>query len=130
LPTWTHKQAEAELRSHTGRRQIPTTFVAVADGRPLGSASLLESDLDGWEHLTPWLASVFVAPEVRGLGLGRRLVNRAVRGGGARGALGVSIIYLFTAGQAGYYEKLGWEPWQLAELQGHEVVVMRRRTPA
>src|SRR5437764_6950420 len=71
LPGWTREQAVSELRSHTGHRQIPTTFVAIESGQPLGSASLLEFDLDGWEHLSPWIASVFVAPGFRGRGLGR-----------------------------------------------------------
>src|SRR4029077_14623252 len=98
LPGWSRAQAEAELRSHTGRRQIPTTFVAVEDGWPLGSASLLEADLDGWEQLTPWDASVFVAPAFRGRGLGRQLVGRAVE---EAKALSVPVVYLFTAGQEG-----------------------------
>jgi predicted N-acetyltransferase YhbS len=125
LPDWSRTQAEAELQSHTGRRQIPTTLVALQDGRLLGSASWLEADLDGWEHLSPWVASVFVIPEFRGRGLGRALVRRAVEE--AR-ALGVTVIYLFTAGQAGYYEKLGWELWQRTEHHGRDVVIMRRRS--
>ena len=89
LPTWSHAEALAELQSHTERLKIPTTFVAWEDNRPLGSASLLKSDLDGREHLSPWIASVFVHPEYRNRGLGRQLVMRAVAE--AR-AIGVSII--------------------------------------
>jgi hypothetical protein len=29
LPNWSHAQALAELQRHTGRRQIPTTLVAI-----------------------------------------------------------------------------------------------------
>jgi predicted N-acetyltransferase YhbS len=125
LPGWSRQQAEAELRSHTGRRQVPTTFVAVEAGRPLGSASLLEADLDGWEHLSPWVASVFVVPAFRGRGLGRQLVNRAVE---EAGALGLPVVYLFTAGQAEFYQRLGWESWQRTAHHGREVLIMRRRT--
>jgi predicted N-acetyltransferase YhbS len=125
LPEWSLAQALAELQSHTGRRQIPTTLVAVEGGRVVGSASLLAEDLDGWGHLSPWVASVFVVPECRGRGLGRRLVGRAV--GEAR-VLGVPAVYLFTAGQAGYYRLLGWEPWQAAEHHGRAVLIMRRLT--
>jgi predicted N-acetyltransferase YhbS len=126
LPDWSFAQALADLQSHTGRRQIPTTLVAVEDGRPVGSASLLAADLDGWDHLSPWLASVFVVPEHRGRGLGRQLVSRVVEE--AR-ELGVAVVYLFTAGQAGYYQRLGWEPWQVTEHHGREVVIMRHRLP-
>jgi predicted N-acetyltransferase YhbS len=86
---------------------------------------LLEADLDGWDHLSPWVASVFVTPEFRGRGLGRELVSRVVE---EAKALGVTAVYLFTAGQAGYYQKLGWEPWQLAEHHGRDVLIMRRQT--
>jgi predicted N-acetyltransferase YhbS len=127
LPGWTRQRAEIELQSHTGRRQIPTTFVAIENGRPLGSASLLESDLEGWEHLRPWVASVFVAPPFRGEGLGSRLVQRAVA---EATALQVPTIYLFTAGQTAFYEKLGWEPWQQTAHHGRPVTIMRYFTPS
>jgi predicted N-acetyltransferase YhbS len=127
LPGWTRAQAEAELRSHTGRCQVPTTFVAVEGGQPLGSASLLAADLPGWEHLSPWLASVFVVPECRGRGLGRRLVGRVVEE--AR-VLGLPTVYLYTAGQAAYYQGLGWGPWQVTEHRGRPVTILFRPTGA
>src|SRR5262245_10934330 len=95
LPGWTRAQAEEELRAHTGRRRIPTTVVALEGAEPAGSASLLADDLEGWEHLTPWVASVYVAPAYRGRGLGRRLVSRVVEE--AR-ALDVPTVYLYTPG--------------------------------
>jgi len=127
LPGWTHEQALAELRGHTGRRQIPTTFVAVDQGRVVGSASLLAADLDGWERLTPWVASVYVIPECRGMGIGRRLIARAVE---EAAALGVPQVYLFTAGQEAYYARLGWSPLARTRHHTHEVVIMRRPTGA
>jgi predicted N-acetyltransferase YhbS len=127
LPGWTREQALAELRSHTGRRQVPTTLVAVAGDRVVGSASLLVADLDGWEHLSPWVASVYVLPEYRGAGVGRRLVARAVEE--AR-ALGVAEVYLFTAGQEAYYARLGWSPLARTRHHGNDVVIMRLPTGA
>ena len=125
LPGWSREQAEAELRSHVNRRAVPTTFVALDGGRPVGSASLLASDLDGWEHLAPWVASVYVIPDRRGQGLGRRLVARAVEE--AR-ALGVPAVYLCTAGQHEYYARLGWSPLCRTAHHGREVVIMHRPT--
>jgi GNAT superfamily N-acetyltransferase len=126
LPDWSLDQAQAELQSHTGHCQIPTTLVAVEHGSPLGSASLLVADLDGWEHLSPWVASVYVIPSWRGRGLGSQLVSRAVE---AASVLEIPAVYLFTAGQSGFYHKLGWEPWQVAEHHGREVLIMRRQLP-
>jgi predicted N-acetyltransferase YhbS len=127
LPGWSPEQALAELRTHTGRRQVPTTFVAVEDDRLLGSASLLVADLDGWEHLTPWVASVYVVPERRGHGIGRQLVFRAVE---EAAALGIVAVYLWTAGQQAYYARMGWEFVEWAECHGRAVALMRRQTGA
>jgi len=113
-----------ELRTHTGRRQIPTTFVAIDKGRVIGSTSLLIADLIGWEHLTPWVASVFVVPDCRGRGVGRALVEYAVRE--AR-LIGVPSIYLFTAGKEAYYARLGWSPVERARYRSKEIVIMRRK---
>jgi len=117
----------AELRTHTSRRQIPTTFVAIDEGRVIGSTSLLTADLSGWEHLTPWVASVFVAPEYRCRGVGRALIARAVEE--AR-QLGVSEVYLFTASKQDYYARLGWQTLGRAPFKGKEVVIMRRTLDA
>jgi N-acetylglutamate synthase-like GNAT family acetyltransferase len=125
LPDWTPEQAEAELRSHVTCRGIPTTFIAIEGKHPIGSASLIESDLDGSDSLTPWVASVYVVPGCRGRGIGRQLVARAVEQ--AR-ALGFASVYLWTAGQQAYYERLGWLPVERAQSHGHPVVIMRRRS--
>jgi predicted N-acetyltransferase YhbS len=121
---WAIEQVAAELRSHTGRCQVPTTVVAFEDGRPLGSASLVaDDDLEGWEHLSPWLASVFVVPDRRGQGIGRRLVERVVV---EATRLGFPAVYLWTPGQRAYYERLDWECVETVRRPLAEVTVMRR----
>jgi predicted N-acetyltransferase YhbS len=127
LPAWSLEKAVAELRSHTQRRQIPTTFIAMERRSVIGSASLLAADLDGWEHLSPWVASVYVVPERRGEGIGRLLVSRAVQ---EACLLGVPEVFLFTAGQEAYYARLGWTAFQIARHDRHDVVIMRRATQA
>ena len=122
LPGWTYGVALADLRSHTGRRQIPTTVVALDGETVIGSASLLADDLDDWKHLRPWLASVFVVPELRGRGVGRQLVARVLEE--ARG-LGEPAVYLWTARQRMYYERLGWSVLEQSLLHGRAVTIMR-----
>jgi|SRR5581483_6669235 len=124
MPEWSLPQALADLQSHTERRRIPTTFIALDGDQLVGSASLLVADLAGWEHLSPWLASVYVVAQRRGLGIGRQLVRRAVEE--AR-ALAVPVLYLFTAGQQGYYERLGWEALERVRSHQSEVVIMQQR---
>jgi len=120
---WPLPKALAELQTHTGRRQVPTTFVAIEEGRLLGSVSLLVADLDGWDHLSPWLASLFVIPERRGQGLGRQLVGRTIE---EAASLGFPSLYLWTAGQRIYYERLKWECIATVPHEPVDIAVMRR----
>jgi predicted N-acetyltransferase YhbS len=124
IPHWSREEAEAELRSHVNRLAIPTTFVALDNDHLVGSASLLASDLEGFEHLTPWLASVYVAPTYRGLGTGQMLVLRAVEDAER---MACSSIYLWTAGQERFYRRLGWEEFQRIERHERELTIMRLR---
>src|SRR5205085_4613677 len=68
---WDYEAALAELRSHTDPDRLPTTLVALSEAEELlGSVSLLVRDLPGYDHLSPWLASLFVRADRRGAGIG------------------------------------------------------------
>ena len=105
IPNWSYEAALEELLTHGHRAAIPTTFVAFRGDALVGSASLLVEDVPEWRHLTPWVASVYVAPPERGRGVGSRLVRHAVA---VAGQLGVETVYLLTPGQAEFYRRLGW----------------------
>lgn len=124
MPEWSHAEALADLSSHVNRCAIPTTIIALEDESLLGSASLIVDDLPGWEHLSPWIASVFVSPEHRGKGVGKALVQRALSDAQS---LGASPVYLFTAGQAEFYEQMGWETETETSHAGQSVRIMRHR---
>lgn len=103
----------------------PQTFVAVADGLPVGSASLLEHDLPTRKDLSPWLASVFVLPDLRRRGIASALVDSVVA---HAASLGVSTLYLFTPDQTSLYAGLGWRAFDETTLAG-EVQTMMRISP-
>ena len=83
----------AGFRSRTGRRQVPTAFVAVLDDIVVGMACLVAQDMETRPPLTPWLATVQVAPDYRGRGIRSALSERVVAEG--RG-LAFSTLYLVT----------------------------------
>lgn len=129
----------AQLQAHLGtprmswgQGQIPTTFVAVSlpDGpgsemdrvEVLGSASLIAHDMDTHPELSPWLASVFVAPEHRGQGLGTALVRRVIQ---EAETVGVAQLYLFTTpDKHGFYARLGWSLIERTRYRGYQQIVM------
>lgn len=109
------------MREHLRRSGIPITFVATIGGAPVGSAALVERDMHGRDDLSPWLASVFVAPSHRRRGIAGRLVERVVR---EAAALGVERLHLFTPDQEALYAGLGWRTIERTTYMEEPVVIM------
>ena len=85
---------------------MPAMYICVDGKHVVGTAALVESDMDSHPELSPWLASVYVNPDYRKQGVGATLVKRVVS---EASALGFSPLYLFTPDQATFYQSLGWE---------------------
>lgn len=109
------------LRGEIGHRQIPTTVIAFEGKRLLGSAMLLEHDMDIHMEWTPWLASVFTAPAYRRQGIATALIGRIVEE--AR-ALDVGKLYLYTPSAAPFYARLGWSTVEKTVYHHTPVVIM------
>jgi N-acetylglutamate synthase-like GNAT family acetyltransferase len=96
--------------------------VAHEDDVPIGTAALVEFDMETRRDLTPWLADVVVSPERRGSGIGTRVVEFIVER--AR-ELGVRRLYLFTPDRESFYARMGWSVLERTEYRGEPVVVMQ-----
>jgi GNAT superfamily N-acetyltransferase len=85
---------------------LPQAFVAHQGDTYLGSALLIESDLDARPLLTPWIAALWVEQVNRGKGIASNLMACA-RAEAAR--LGVEKVYLCAAPDVTpYYLARGW----------------------
>ena len=113
----------ARIEQRVGRRQIPTTFVALLNGQIVGFASLVAHDMDTRPDLSPWLASVLVARPHRRRGIGSALTERVVEE--AR-LLGVETIYLYTYDHHEFYSRRGWWVFERTQYRGEPVVIMAR----
>ena len=109
------------LRDQTDPYRIPTAYIALEGGEPLGTASLVAHDMDTHRELSPWLASVYVTPAARGRGVASALVRRVVQQGAT---LGIARLYLYTPDAQGLYEKLGWHAIGTEHFQGYHVTIM------
>lgn len=109
------------MQAYLSTELVPTTFVFKHEGLLAGSAALVHSDMDSRPALTPWLASVFVAPGFRRRGIGASLVKHVMR---QAQAAGLDQLYLFTPDQAAFYNKLGWRAMAEEIYRGQQVTVM------
>ncbi len=113
---WT-KRVNNRLR----KMEIPTTFVAFENEKAIGTASLIEHDMDTRDDLTPWLADVYVQKDHRGKNVATRLVKRVIK---EAEKIGITKLYLYTREAEGLYKKLGWEVIERTDYYGDEVPIM------
>ena len=106
------------FRERAVRGGVPSAFCAVVEAQVVGVACLVAADLETHPQFTPWLASVLVAPEFRGRGVGSALSERVAE---EAVLLGASELYLFTFDRQRLYSRLGWrhvEPIVYADIPG------------
>jgi GNAT superfamily N-acetyltransferase len=120
-PTFTLADRIEELKASCGRHEVPVTFVALEGARLLGSAMLVPHDMDYNPHWTPWLASVFTAPEARRQGIATRLCEHVMH---FASALGLPRIYLYTPSAESFYARLGWSVLERINYKGVDVTIM------
>ncbi len=113
-----------KLKNRCNHRQIPTVFFATDGRNLLGSAQLVEHDMDTRMQWSPWLAGVVVSPEHRCRGIGAKLVSRVIE---EAKSLEVPVIYLFTFSTEKYYARMGWNIIESTQYLGVDVTVMSRR---
>ncbi len=112
-----------ELREKIDENSLPLTMVALARGELLGTYSLDLTDLDIRPDLSPWLASVFVNPKYRQMGLGTLLVKKSLQ---HAQRLGISTFYLYTKShRASWYASVGWQTIEELFYRDEDLTIMR-----
>ena len=136
LARWKHKEwghlragdtvekRQARLAETAHRDRIPLTVVALQGEEVLGSASLIEHDMETRMELTPWLAGVYVGEAYRCRGIGAELVRRIMS---EAGKLKVPLLYLYTVHSEKFYAALGWTFLERTSYLEHDVVIMTYR---
>lgn len=129
---WEHqewgKPLDRAMADFAGARAdgLPLTVVALdAQGEAVGMVSLWASDCALRPDITPWMASLYVAPAARGHGLGSLLFSHAQAQ--AR-RLGMATLHLMTQHSEAHYQRLGWESFARIDGPGAmaDAVLMRK----
>jgi predicted N-acetyltransferase YhbS len=107
---------------------MPLTLIACrADDTVVAMVSLWESDCASRPDLTPWVASLYVAPVARQQGIGARLF-RCIQAEAIR--LGLDHLYLMTQHVASerFYRADGWQSFDRVDGPGalRQAVLMRK----
>jgi GNAT superfamily N-acetyltransferase len=114
------KRAEA-IANAAGRGGIPSIFIATAGSQLIGSAALVQHDMDTKPDLFPWLSAVYVKEGFRHQGIATELIARceseAVRSNS-------NSWYLYTEFACKLYEKLGWRHMEHCVYNGVTVNIM------
>lgn len=119
----TQTSVQQRIESWLTRKQIPTAFVAVAEGQVIGTVVLKERELQQCPY-SPWLAGLFVLPPFRYKGIGALLVSAAES---EAALLGVEQLYLYTPASQQFYERLGWCAVEHHQLPSGLIAVMSKR---
>ena len=120
-PGDTVEKRAARLQGWSNRDRIPLTVIALEGNDVLGSASLIEHDMETRMELTPWLAGVYVGEAYRRRGVGARLVRRIMEE--AR-RLKVPLLYLYTVQSEKFYAVLDWKLMERTAYREQKVVIM------
>lgn len=112
---------EEKLRQHMNKIELPLALVVHQDGEVLGTAALRANELEGYEHLSPWLGGVFVRRPYRGRGIASALCSAIEQ---KAWLLGFAEIYLFTPDQQRLYARLGWSKFEETSWRGIDADVM------
>lgn len=87
---------------------LPMALVAHDGGMFLGTAHLIDNDLEARPQYAPWVAAVWVEETARRTGIGSALTRAAAD---AAFKQGFATVYLCAEpAMATFYEGLGWRP--------------------
>jgi len=124
-PEKSQEQHAAQVHANATKQAIPRTFIALDEEKPVGVASLVDSDLETHTHLRPWLANLYVPPSFRKRGIGTNLVNRVVD---ETRKLGYPTLFLWTPDKEAYYYQRGWRVIDCTLHKNKNIVVMMYTT--
>ena len=136
VATWVYEQWWSHLSEHSPKTvanmlmerkrsdQICESFVALLDSVPVGTATVLDHDVETERRpdLTPWVAAVYVIPEARCRGIGEQLVSEASAFALSRG---FKTVYLWTTDRQSWYERLGWRVMEQFDRNGARVSFLK-----
>jgi GNAT superfamily N-acetyltransferase len=122
-PAATLQKRIEDFQAHCNKDHIPISLLAVIDNHPVGMASLRAND-GIRPDLTPWLGSLYVDAQFRGMGIGELLIAQIRT---KTIALGYKELYLLTFEKSlpSWYSSIGWQEIGKDLLLNNPVTLMK-----
>jgi N-acetylglutamate synthase-like GNAT family acetyltransferase len=117
----TLEERKVRMQSYLSDNFVPSMYVAKNGDEIIGTAAIVECDLDTKSHLTPWMASIYVFPEHRKKGYSKKLVTHIMEQAKEND---IDKLYLYTEDADGLYEKLGWNTISKEKFLNQNIIVM------
>ena len=122
------KSANYESWDHNGTDQ-ELLFMAISeiDGKSQVVASIALCDFDDLEEFRryrPWIAAFIVREDLRGKGVGERVLKLVE----AKATdYGIKLVYLWTEGEREFYAKRGYEYLDTLNKENRRIDLMQKR---
>lgn len=105
-------------------QSYPFALVALnADNEPVGMVAVKSQSIDEMAHLSPWIASGYVIPSLRGKGLGRLMAKELEK---ICKQKHIEEIFVGTATADSLLQRLDFEKIATANQSGHPVSIYRK----
>lgn len=122
FPELTIQEIELLTYDELNHPDETTSFVAIYDEIPVGFCTFKLKE-EFCPDLGPWLADVVVNTKYQKQGIGKMLVDVAVRQAKERGFKKL-YLFAFDPTMPEYYERLGWRKIGMDEFKSYPVMVM------
>ncbi len=122
-PNRTKAQVIDMIYTHLNTDKLPIIYVAIENSLPIGAVMLRISDMEGYPQFSPWLSSLFIAPEHRNRGYGKILMRHCLE---AAKNMKFTKIYLNTEDQESWYTPMGWQSVVTVDYRGFPTTIMKK----
>ncbi len=115
--------AQQDLAAYSNRGRLPVGVVAFLGAEPCGVAALKADSISTHKHLTPWIGGGMVAPQLRRLGIGARLVSALED---VARDLGFTTIYSGTSTADSLLIREGWQFMEVVQYDGEALSIYEK----
>jgi len=122
------KQQTVESLSSNSCESIIFQILMTENKTPIGTGGLynkvgIQNRIEKYKNFSPWIALMFTKPEIRGKGLGGKLLNKIEQEAQKKG---FKKIYLFTHSAESLYKRQGWNEIDRYNIEEKNIVIMEK----